>query len=212
MPTDSERPPVLTAAQMRAAEQVIFDSGVAVIDLMERAGAAVAGTITDRFDRMPTLVLCGPGNNGGDGYVVARLLREAGWPVRIAALASPATDASRIACERWNASVEPLLSAEPAALLVDGLFGTGLTRGLDAPVAAKLNSLVDAAEHSVAIDLPSGISTDDGAPLGPVPGFEITVALGALKPAHLLPPGNLHCGEIVLGDIGLLPIARRMQG
>ena len=74
--------PVLTAAQTRAAEQVIFDAGVPVIDLMEKAGAAVAQAIRDHYPPTETLILCGPGNNGGDGYVVARLLREAGWQVR----------------------------------------------------------------------------------------------------------------------------------
>lgn len=198
--------PVLTAAQTRAAEQVIFDAGVPVVDLMEKAGAAVAQAIRDHYPPTETLILCGPGNNGGDGYVVARLLREAGWQVRVAASGAPKTKAARIACHRWKGSAESLSDALPAPLLIDALFGTGLTRALDPAIAQPFNRLAALASHCAAIDVPSGIDTDDGSTYGEVPQFDLTVALGVLKPAH----ANPLCGKVVLGDIGLVEIARQI--
>lgn len=195
--------PVLTAAQTRAAEQVIFDSGVPVIDLMEKAGAAVAQIIRERYPPSETLILCGPGNNGGDGYVVARLLSEAGWQVRVAASAAPKTEAASTARNRWAGAVEALTAASPAPLLVDALFGTGLTRAIDPAIAIPFNRLSKHARHRIAIDIPSGIGTDDGVAFGEVPQFDLTVALGVFKPAH----ANPLCGEVVLGDIGLIEIA-----
>ncbi len=198
--------PVLTAAQTRAAEQVIFDTGVPVIDLMEKAGAAVAQAIRDHYLPTETLILCGPGNNGGDGYVVARLLREAGWLVRVAASGAPKTEAARIACDRWKTPAETLSETHPAPLLIDALFGTGLTRALDPAIAEPFNRLAALASRCAAIDIPSGIGTDDGATYGEVPQFDLTVALGVFKPAH----ANPLCGKEVLGDIGLIEIARQL--
>ncbi len=203
--------PILTAAQTRAAEQVIFDRGVPVINLMEKAGSAVADAICAAYAQSDALVLCGPGNNGGDGYVAARLLQERGWNVRVAALAKPKTEACRIARKRWDGEVESLNSAAPAATVIDALFGTGLTRPLDNQAGSRLADLISASTHSVAIDLPSGIETDTGVLLGNVPHFDITVALGVYKPAHVTLPAKKHCGRTVLGDIGLADIAREMQ-
>ncbi len=202
------RYPTLTADETRAAEQVIFDRGVPVIDLMEKAGAAVADAIRANCAPDGALVLAGPGNNGGDGYVVARLLQEAGWRARIAALANPATEPSRIACERWAGPVEDIAQAEPAPILIDALFGTGLTRPLDPIVTRRLFELADAADHRIAIDLPSGIATDDGKLLNDVPQFDLTVALGVYKPAHSQGPGADRCGKVFVGDIGLVEAAR----
>ncbi len=202
---------ILTAAQTRAAEQVIFDGGVPVIDLMEKAGAAVADAICGAYAPNDTLILCGPGNNGGDGYVVARLLEERGYRVRVAALAGPKTEAAQIACQRWGGEAESLDNASPAAMLVDALFGTGLTRALNDALESRLADLVRASAHSVAIDLPSGIDTDTGALLCRVPHFDMTVALGVYKPAHVTMPAKEHCGRTVLGDIGLTDIARQIQ-
>ena len=195
--------PILTAAETRAAEQALFDAGQSVAALMARAGTAAADIVWDRFGPKPTLVACGPGNNGGDGYVIATRLRARGVDVRVAASAPPRSDAARAARAEWGGSVESLDEAAPAPLFVDALFGTGLTRPLDAAVAEPARRLADAAAHGVAIDLPSGIATDDGAVLSTPPRADLTVALGVLKRAHRLMPGMAACGETVVADIGL---------
>ncbi|HWW66083.1 MAG TPA: NAD(P)H-hydrate dehydratase [Sphingomonadaceae bacterium] len=195
--------PILTAAAMRAAEEEAIAGGVSVETLMERAGAGVAEAVW-RFAASPaTLVLCGPGNNGGDGYVAARYLRERGLAVRVAATGEPRTPAAQAARAAWSGPVEPIGEAAPAPLLLDCLFGTGLTRGLDASLADRLGRLSAAAQLRVAVDLPSGVSTDEGRLLSPAPRFDLTVALGALKPAHRLQPAALHCGRVAVADIGL---------
>lgn len=196
--------PVLTAAEMRAAEQRAIDGGISVAMLMERAGAGAAEAILSFTGLGPTLVLCGPGNNGGDGYVIARILRERGAAVAVAALDDPRSEAAIAAREAWGGPVADLSRAEPSPLLVDALFGTGLSRGLDASACERLTVLSAAAETKVAIDLPSGVSTDDGALLSPVPDYDLTVTFGALKPAHLLQPAARHMGKIEVADIGIV--------
>ena len=171
--------PILTAARMRAAE-----AGHDVDTLMERAGAALAEAAWLFAGPVETLILCGPGNNGGDGRVAARHLEARGMTVRIATL-------------------DTLADAEPAPMVIDCLFGTGLSRGLEEAVYTKLNVLIDAAKAAIACDLPSGNSTDDGAILSPVATYDLTVTFGALKPAHHLMPGARIMGRIVLADIGL---------
>ncbi|PBN45321.1 NAD(P)H-hydrate dehydratase [Sphingobium sp. D43FB] len=195
--------PILTAAQMRAAEQAVFASGVADYALMERAGAAAAAIIWRAGGRRDTLVLCGPGNNGGDGYVIARLLRERGVAVRVAALCESRTPSSQCARAEWDGLVEDMVTTAPATQLVDALFGTGLSRGLDGVVAARLGELTKAASHSHAIDLPSGVDTDSGALLSAVPRFGLCIALGALKPAHLLYPAAGCFDRLITAPIGI---------
>ncbi len=171
--------PILTAERMRAAE-----AGHDVTILMERAGAALAEAAWQYAGPIETLILCGPGNNGGDGRVAARHLEARGMNVRIATL-------------------DTLADAKPAPMVIDCLFGTGLNRGLEDTVSGKLLSLVDAAQVAVACDLPSGVSTDDGSLLSPVGQYDLTVAFGALKPAHHMIPAVRLMGRIVLADIGL---------
>ncbi|MFO1261464.1 MAG: NAD(P)H-hydrate dehydratase [Sphingomonadaceae bacterium] len=195
--------PVLTAAEMRAAEAALFASGVPEYEVMLRAGKAAAEIIWRAGAKRNTLVVCGPGNNGGDGYVIARALRDYGVPVRVAALADPVTKSAKHARTDWGTEVEDLDTAAPAHQLVDALFGTGLTRGLDTGVAARLAELVKAADHSYAIDLPSGIATDDGALLSAVPVFDVCIALGHWKRAHMLRPANRHWRRMVCCDIGI---------
>lgn len=194
---------ILTAEEMRDAEQATIDSGTPVGELMERAGRAVADIAWRIAGRSETLILCGPGNNGGDGYVVARLLAERGCDVRIAALADPASDAAAEARRKWNGEVVTIDEAKSAPLVIDALFGTGLKRPLDRALARQLGNLVARARHGIAVDLPSGIETDGGTILSPVPDFDVTVALGALKPAHLLQPARRHMGHVLLGEIGI---------
>jgi ADP-dependent NAD(P)H-hydrate dehydratase / NAD(P)H-hydrate epimerase len=195
--------PVLTAAQMRAAEDSAIAAGTGVGTLMQRAGQGVADAVLRLAGPHEILILCGPGNNGGDGYVAAARLLAAGRKVRIAAAGDPRGDAARVARAGWGGVVEPLATARGAPVVVDALFGTGLSRPLDPADAAALARLTTPATLSIAVDLPSGITTDTGALLGDVPAFDVTLALGAVKPAHLLQPGASRCGAVRLIPIGV---------
>ena len=192
--------PILTAEAMRAVEEAHGDLPA----LMERAGRAIAAQVRRLAGREPVLILCGPGNNGGDGYVAATALAEAGHPVRIAALAEPATDLARAARARWPGPVETLADAAPARILVDALFGTGLSRPLATKTMTSWHRLAGAASLHVAVDLPSGIDGDTGTILSPSPAAHVTLALGAAKPAHLLQPAARFCGSVRLLGIGLI--------
>ncbi len=200
--------PILTAAEMRAAEEREIAAGTPALTLMERAGIAAAEAIRRFAGPIPALVLCGPGNNGGDGYVIARELLRAGADVRVAALGDPQTPAAQAARTAYGGATEPLLRASPAPLLVDALFGTGLTRGLDAPVSDALVRLAGQARVRVAIDLPSGAATDNGSTLSEVPDFDLTVTFATLKPSHRLQPAARHMGRIVIADIGVTAESR----
>jgi hydroxyethylthiazole kinase-like uncharacterized protein yjeF len=195
--------PILTAAQMRAAEAATIQAGTAETTLMERAGAGMAQAIRFYAGPRDTLILCGPGNNGGDGYVAARHLAEHGYAVRVAALDEPRTEASRWARSQWDGPVERFAEAAAAPIVVDCLFGTGLSRGLEDSVAERLSRLVDDALVAVACDLPSGVSTDGGASLSTIASYDLTVTFGALKPAHRLMPAMAKMGRVVLADIGV---------
>ena len=177
-------------------------SPVPVSTLMENAGRAVARAVRARFTPCRTLVLCGPGNNGGDGYVAARLLAEQGWPVTVAALAPPrgGSPAAK-AAGRWNGPTAPFspTSAARAALVVDAVFGAGLARDLDPAISDTLK----ATECLVAVDVPSGVDGATGAVRGYAPQAAVTVTFVRRKPGHLLLPGRDLCGETVLADIGL---------
>lgn len=198
--------PIVTAREMRDLEARVIAAGTPATALMESAGVAAANAIAAFVGGLPTLVLCGPGNNGGDGYVVARALRQCGWAVRVAALSVPATAEAKAAAALWDGPVEPLaMSTGPAPLLVDALFGTGITRGLSDDVTAILSQLSAAARVVAAIDLPSGVSTDDGQCLSPPMRADLTVTFGALKPAHLLSPAAGYAGRTVVAEIGLVP-------
>jgi ADP-dependent NAD(P)H-hydrate dehydratase / NAD(P)H-hydrate epimerase len=201
--------PILTAAEMRAAEDRAIAGGTDVETLMVRAGAGVAEAAWRFSGGMDTLVICGPGNNGGDGYVIATMLQQRGVKVRVAALGDPRTKAARGARAAWGGPVETLAEADPAPLLIDALFGTGLKRGLDQAVAANLARLAAGASLRIAVDLPSGAGSDDGALLSPIPDFDMTVALGSRKPSHLLQPAARHIGRLVVADIGLGAIEAR---
>ena len=196
--------PILTADAMRAAEERAVAGGTSVEQLMERAGAALAEAAVRFAGRMPALVLCGPGNNGGDGYVAARHLAARGITVRIAALTEAKSAAAQWARGQWTADVEALSEGTAAApLVIDALFGTGLKYGLQATETQIVSRLCESAMAAIACDLPSGIDSDSGAVLSPIPQFDMTVAFGALKPAHRLMPAMSKCGRVVLADIGI---------
>jgi len=196
--------PILTAESMRAAEQCAIDAGASIEALMERAGAALAEAAYRYVGKMPALVLCGPGNNGGDGYVAARHLAQRGVQVRVAAVDEPKSPAARWARTQWSGNVETLGdSTSSAPLLIDALFGTGLKRGLEGVAQEQLLRLASAARVSIACDVPSGVDSDSGAELSRVPSFDLTVAFGALKPAHLLSPSMHKCRRVILAEIGI---------
>jgi NAD(P)H-hydrate epimerase len=201
---------LLTTAEMYRADQAAMAAGVSGERLMEAAGAAVAEQAMLRWSSRPTLVLCGPGNNGGDGFVAARRLAEAGRPVRVALLGDRAGlkgDAAW-AAGTWQGSVEPLAPAalEGAELVIDAIFGAGLDRNLAGEVRATVDALAERARQGLpvlAVDVPSGVAGDSGAVLGTAAPASVTVTFFRKKPGHLLRPGRDSCGELILADIGI---------
>ena len=193
---------LLTPRQMGEADRLTMEGGVPGITLMENAGRAAARAIRARFTPCRTLVLCGPGNNGGDGYVVARRLAQLGWPVTVAATGAPkrGTDAAAAAA-RWHGPSARFgaRAAGRADLVIDAVFGAGLARDVDGVTAETLR----AAKRVVAIDVPSGLDGETGAIRGYAPHAALTVTFFRRKPGHLLLPGRDLCGEIVLADIGI---------
>ncbi|MEH6756732.1 MAG: NAD(P)H-hydrate dehydratase [Parasphingorhabdus sp.] len=194
---------ILTVAEMQAAEQKLIDSGISVIELMHRAGTGAANYIWRSAPHMPTLIFCGPGNNGGDGYVIAQALLARGANVKVAASAEPETEAAKNAKSLWQGETLDLVDAKPANQFVDCLFGTGLTRAVSGNLLVQFQRLANGAKRRVAVDLPSGIQTDTGAMLNAVSLYDLTIALGAYKPAHYLAPACAIMGELVGVDIGI---------
>jgi NAD(P)H-hydrate epimerase len=206
LPSDRDAALLLSNGEMREADRLAIASGISGYALMEAAGQAVARLVTTKWPRRPVLVLCGPGNNGGDGYIAAHRLQIAGWPVTLAALDAPrpGTDAA-MAAAQWPGRVETvtpsLLAGEP--LVIDAMFGAGLTR---APEGAALEAIKETDRlglDCVSIDVPSGVDGDSGGVLGMAPRCCATVTFFRLKPGHLLLPGRILAGEIHLADIGI---------
>jgi ADP-dependent NAD(P)H-hydrate dehydratase / NAD(P)H-hydrate epimerase len=198
---------VLTTEQMYAADQMAEAGGVPGLTLMENAGRAVAEAIRARWQPRPVAVLCGPGNNGGDGFVVARLLAEAGWDVGVALLGKRDAlkgDAAAMAA-RWTGAIGDLTRdcLEGRSLAVDAVFGAGLTRAVTGAVAETLREIAARRIDCVAVDTPSGVQGDSGQILGVAPTAQLTVTFFRKKPGHLLAPGRFHCGETIVADIGI---------
>lgn len=197
---------LFSVAQMYAADAGAIESGVPGIQLMEAAGRAVADHIRLRYTPRPTLVLCGPGNNGGDGFVAARHLQNAGWPIRIALLGEKASlkgDAALAAAE-W---VGPVQTLEPeaiadCALVVDAIFGAGLVRPIDGTVRETLEAVAATGVPIVAVDTPSGVHGDTGEVLGYALSAVLCVTFSPKKTGHCMLPGRRHCGEVVVAGIG----------
>lgn len=195
---------------MRAAEQVLFDAGVSVNDLMETAAGGAAEWIRRVAAGRSVTVLCGPGNNGGDGYVIARILRAAGNAVSVIAPLDPATDAAKDAARRWDGPVAQ--NGGDGDVFVDCLFGSGLGRPLVAEHALLLRDLAARHHYRVAIDVPSGIASDSGAALNDrLPHFDLTLALGAWKFAHWNLSGRAQMGQMRLVRIGIGAVERAAQ-
>ncbi|HEX9462045.1 MAG TPA: NAD(P)H-hydrate dehydratase [Alphaproteobacteria bacterium] len=201
---------LLTVAEMSRADRLAVEAGTPGVALMAAAGAAVADTVRRRFPPGPVSVLCGPGNNGGDGFVAARLLREAGWTVRLALFGARERlkgDAAFHA-KSWTGAVEPLTPAalDGASVVVDALFGAGLSRPLDGAARDVVREINARRLPCVAVDVPSGVSGDTGQVVGEpdaAPRSAVTVTFFRKKPGHVLLPGRLLCGDLVVADIGI---------
>ncbi|WP_200341872.1 NAD(P)H-hydrate epimerase, partial [Rhodovibrio sodomensis] len=201
---------LLTVAQMTVADRTAIAGGVPGTTLMENAGRAVAEAVRARFHPGTAVVLCGPGNNGGDGFVAARHLQAAGWSVRLGLLGSVDQlqgDAAHHA-RLWDGPVKALSPEllDGADVAVDALFGAGLSRPLEGAPRAVVAALSARALPTVAVDVPSGITGDHGQVLGEVAvRAACTVTFFRKKPGHLLLPGRDYCGLVVLADIGIPP-------
>jgi hydroxyethylthiazole kinase-like uncharacterized protein yjeF len=197
---------IISVAQMRAIDEGAAAAGVPAGALMENAGRAVAEAIIHRFSPRPTAVLCGPGNNGGDGWVAARVLRALGWRVWVETLVprEQLKGEAAAAAAAWSGETFTIGHDNPTPeLFVDALFGAGLSRPLDGDAARLAKALVGAPERVVAVDLPSGLDGDTGKPLQDA-CFRagLTITFVRKKPAHVLMPGRAFCGEVVVADIG----------
>jgi hydroxyethylthiazole kinase-like uncharacterized protein yjeF len=194
---------VLTVAQMRAAEEDLIRAGSSVDALMQIAGRGAAEWVWRMAGHHPVTVLCGPGNNGGDGYVIAEALRERGGKVRVVAAVEPKTDAARKARALYLGEVLGPGAEVHGDVLVDCLLGSGLVRPLSAELFALLTRLAAQHHRTIAVDLPSGVESDSGVALNPgLPVNQLTIALGAWKQAHFLMPAAAAMGALRLVGIG----------
>jgi ADP-dependent NAD(P)H-hydrate dehydratase / NAD(P)H-hydrate epimerase len=197
----------LSVAEMRAADKAAISGGIAGRELMERAGAAVGEAALARWPGRPVLVLCGPGNNGGDGFVAARRLQDAGISVRLALLGTRqglSGDAASVAAD-WAgpiATLSPDLLGD-GELVIDALFGAGLDRPLAGVARDTVEAIAARRLDCLAVDVPSGLSGDSGEILGAAAPARITVTFCRAKPGHYLLPGREYCGSLVVADIGI---------
>jgi hydroxyethylthiazole kinase-like uncharacterized protein yjeF len=206
---------LLTTAEAAACDRWSADRGTPVATLMEAAGRAVALATIRLWPRGPVLVLCGPGNNGGDGLVAARFLLDAGWPVTVALLADGSAMKGCAAdnLARWTGPTVPLgpgvfdghaLDGQPRPpVVIDALFGAGLARPLDGVARAAVDEINRLGLACLAVDVPSGVSGDTGQVLGTAPRCRATVTFFRRKPGHLLQPGRDLCGQVTVADIGI---------
>ncbi len=199
---------LLSTAEMGQADRLAIAGGpFDGYGLMRNAGRAIAREVLARFPGAARVaVLCGPGNNGGDGYVVARLLAEDGVHVRVFASGDPreGTDAA-LAARDCPLSADPLSAFDPVGfdLVVDAIFGAGLAKPVAGPVADVIRAVQDSDILVVAVDLPSGVNGDSGAVMGVSLEAALTITFFRKKPGHLLFPGRRLCGETVVADIGI---------
>ncbi|MEX1036763.1 MAG: NAD(P)H-hydrate dehydratase [Sneathiella sp.] len=198
---------LLSVEEMYQADRLAMEGGVAGAALMEAAGEGITTEILRKWPSGRALILCGPGNNGGDGYVVARLLQEAGWHIDLVSIADPALlkgDAALMR-DRWNGPILSLARAEIDGidLVVDAVFGAGFSRFLDSELADFLARIKRALIPVVAVDMPSGVNGDTGAVDAAAIPAVMTVSFFRAKPGHFLYPGQAYCGELRIVDIGI---------
>ena len=197
---------LLTPAQMGAADRAAEAAGSSGIAMMEAAGAAVAVAIGERWTMQPVTILSGPGNNGGDGFVAARHLQAAGWPVKVALLGTRETliGEAAHAAALWSGGLEPFdpESLDGAGIVVDAIFGAGLARPLEGQALIMIDALKVRKIPACAVDVPSGLDGASGMVLGDAAPAELTVTFFRKKPGHLLYPGRALCGALVVADIG----------
>jgi ADP-dependent NAD(P)H-hydrate dehydratase / NAD(P)H-hydrate epimerase len=201
------KPELLSVAEMYAADKAAMARGISGESLMEAAGEGVFSAISERFPVGRAAVLCGPGNNGGDGFVVARLLAAAGWQVRLGLVGSLddlAGDAATMAA-RWEGQSEALAPdvIADADIIVDAIFGAGLSRDVDGVAGNTLRAVAANPAPCVAIDIPSGINGDTGKVQGYAASATLTVTFFRAKTGHYLMPGRSLRGELVVVDIGI---------
>jgi len=206
MPPNSESL-LLTPSEMGRADQLAVAGGIQSFKLMENAGTAVADAVAARYPDGLVLILCGPGNNGGDGFVAAKKLKERGREVRVALFGSRdrLTGDAAFFADLWNGPVE---EARPdgmhgAAVIVDALLGAGLDRDVDGALREIIEAINGARVPVVAVDVPSGIDGASGEERGIAVRADLTVSFFRLKPGHHLLPGRARCGETVLAQIGI---------
>ncbi|RMD88506.1 MAG: NAD(P)H-hydrate epimerase, partial [Alphaproteobacteria bacterium] len=198
---------LLSCAEMAQADRLTIESGIRGEDLMEAAGRAVAEEALARHRAERAVVLAGPGNNGGDGWVAARHLAEAGVAVHVASSVPREAlrgDAATMAA-RYQGPVATFddSALADADLVIDALFGAGLSRPVAGAAAAMIETANARPAFRVAVDVPTGISGDDGQVEGCAFRADLTVTFFRKKPGHLLVPGRFHCGEVVVRDIGI---------
>lgn len=200
---------LLSTQEMYTVDAASIAAGVSGVELMEAAGRAVAEEIRRRYSCGPVAVLCGPGNNGGDGFVAARYLTEAGWPVQLALLGdvSALKGDAQVMAGRWPDEVGVLSpnAVDGADLVVDAVFGAGLTRELTGAAWATIEAVANSGLPVIAVDIPSGIHGDSGAVLGCAAPAHLSVTFLPRKTGHVLMPGRTYCGEVVVADIGTPP-------
>ncbi len=198
---------ILTTEQMYEADRKTIDAGTTGDVLMENAGAAVGAEIVSRWTPRSVAVLCGPGNNGGDGFVIARLLRNAGWSVRLGLLceAEKLTGDAALNAGRWDGAVERLSPAllVGADLIVDCLFGAGLARSIEGELAELVCAVNACGVPVIAVDVPSGVDGNGGEVRGVSIKADVTVTFCRPKPGHYLLPGRVLCGQVIVCDIGI---------
>ena len=205
----SPGPEILTVAEMDEIDRLAVSSGIPTLSLMENAGRQVANEICKRWSLRKATVLCGPGNNGGDGYVVARHLQARGWPVQVVTIGDHGVlkPVSAQMAKRWSGGTSAFNPEEPVHgdIFVDAVFGAGLSRGLGPDLSQLFEDIEMSDAPVVAVDIPSGIDGDRAKFLeGSQPwSADLCVTFFRKKPAHVLYPARQHCGEIVCADIGI---------